>query len=266
MGLDIYCNGKCERVGSYSNVHCNRYVLILSGIYYLEKYIENMKTQQINCKTTIEETQNENIELEKKLESLNYKDCFEECCNIENEMTKNNEIIFDNEMNIHIYNTEEQIANEAINHLKKISTIRETEQQYNIGDTVSTIKSTSYIDYKYLQENWIKIVSTMINFNLDGVLYWVNHSDCEGIFKPEQCKNLLHYIKVVIPEALNGFKRDNKDNQNRHSLFMYLYEIDNKDVTTDNYTDFTPEQLCKAYYLYDVLNESVESGELVHFG
>jgi hypothetical protein len=266
MGLDIYCNGKCETVGSYSNVHCNRYVLILSGIYYLEKYIENMKAQQINCKTTIEKLQNENCELEKKLESLNYKDCFEECCNIEDEMSKNNQNVFNNEMDIHIYNTEEQIANEAIKHLKKISTKKEIERQYNIGNTISTIKSTSYIDYAYLQENWIKIVSTMINFNLDGVLYWVNHSDCEGIFKPKQCKKLLHYIKVVISEALNGFKRDRQDNQDRHSLFMYLYKIDNKDVTHDNYTDFTPEQLYKAYYLYDVLNESVESGKLVHFG
>lgn len=263
MGLDIDCNGVGRRVGSYSSVHIARNALVWSAIYFLENYCEKIESQikenaekmeenNIKIKELYEQLEDENIE-ENKAENIEKSI---EIYNVENSELDLNNIIFD---------AEKYTSMSLITHLKNVC---------RIGETISTLfpgqimKYKSHIDYDYLHKNKTEIFSQMRSLSLEGLIYWIDHSDCEGYFTSSQSSSFLHFIKTVIPVSLQYFEK-NKNVEGCHtvSIFDYLYNPDTCEdiITLENYKEYTQEEIGTSYYLYDVIRESDESGEPICF-
>lgn len=168
--------------------------------------------------------------------------------------------------------TKPTICNDELNrlkeHLEKMLICKE--KSLNISN-ISNKKVLYYvpIDYDYYENNDNDIYSLLQLFNIEGVLYFIIHNDCEGEITSSESKDFINFLSLAIPKSLPYFEDEkNKkpigcQDENNYSIFNLFN--DDYNINCNNYNDFDKENIYKHYYLYNVFQESINSGKNVVF-
>jgi len=248
MGLDIECNGMYERVGSYSSVHINRRVLLECALYYVKDKIEKMDAISLVTQTFPQE----------------YVDI--------NETEEQQDIIIETTISLTYDkpNESQQYFNliQLKEHLEKVLTPKVRTTYYKRSDgTTQQFDSVDEINYDYFIVKFSEIESCLEQNGLIGIMYWVNHSDCEGRISSNEAKEIIEFLSKTINTSLKYFAEKEKttseetNQRNKYTIFDYL----DGGITSENYMEQDLEDIYKSYYLYDIFYESVESGEDIVF-
>lgn len=128
------------------------------------------------------------------------------------------------------------------------------------------------INYHHYYQNENDINSLLKLFNLEGVLYFVIHSDCEGEITSSESKAFIDFLSITISKSLPYFADeenkkplDDQDNNDECGYSIFNLFRDEFNINCNNYNDFDQENIHKHYYLYDVFQKSVDSGNDVVF-
>ena len=209
MGLDIECNGICERVGSYSGVHTTRKVMLLAALYY--------------------------------------------CMDIEKKGTD-----------------EFGVIGALIHHLKLVLTQKTSKTKYNFGGQEHIITQVHDIDYSHLRENIEEIELLMGFYSIFGIMYWVNHSDCDGVINCLKARSILNALRIIIKPSIPYFiKQHNKETE--HSTEITYTDYNNLqwmfgDIIDDSTMEtLSDDDIINSFYLINVFNESIDSSDDIIF-
>jgi hypothetical protein len=79
------------------------------------------------------------------------------------------------------------IQKNLIEHLEKII----------IGDTYVGVFASS-VGYKHIHNNYSEIHRLLLNYNCEGLLLFVCHSDCEGYHSVNEVKKIIEWLKQIL--------------------------------------------------------------------
>lgn len=117
------------------------------------------------------------------------------------------------------------------------------------------IENNTDIDYTYLDDTYYTIFIMMKKYGIEGVLYWVFHSDWDGELKHNQSKKILDFVSKTMPRVIHYFI----ENNDTPTIFNILH------VDESNYKDYDINKIYKKYYLYDIFKYSVKKRKTIEF-
>ena len=157
-----------------------------------------------------------------------------------------------------------------IHHLKLILTQKTSETKYNFHGEVRTITHIHEIDYDHLHENLEEIELLMGFYSIFGIIYWVDHSDCDGTLNSLKVRSILNALRIIIKPSIPYFiKQHNKETE--HSTEITYTDYNNLqwmfgDIIDDSTMEtLSDDDIINSFYLHDVFNESIESGDDIIF-
>jgi len=102
-----------------------------------------------------------------------------------------------------------------IEHLEKIM----------IGDMFVGVFASS-VGYKHIHNNYSEIHRLLLNYNCDGLLLFVSHSDCEGQHTVKEVKKIIEWLKNIFSYKNNEstlYKHSLIDERSELSLYERFY-------------------------------------------
>ena len=196
MGLNLTCNGICQRVGAYSYVETAKNILLRTALYY--------------------------------------------CIDIQKKGTDDFGVI-----------------GELIHHIENVLKHVKSNVTYKVNGRAYHMIRLQKIDYNYLETNLEEIRDLMNLYNIYGIIHWIRHSDCNGSLDSIKAEEVIKTLQITVKPSIQYFIEEEDTTDFNH--LKYLFGFDDIDETLSG------EQIVEKYYLYNVFNESIKSGEDIIF-
>lgn len=104
----------------------------------------------------------------------------------------------------------------------------------------------SSVGYTHIHNNYSEIHRLLLNFNCEGLLLFVCHSDCDGFHSVNHVKKIIKWLKQIFSYEKN-------------ELILYKNNFINETLETGALS------LYERFYLSEILEHSVETNEPIEY-
>ena len=146
---------------------------------------------------------------------------------------------------------------ELIHHIKNVLKHVRSNVTYKVNGRALHMVRLQKIDYDYLETNLEEIRNFMNLYNIYGIIHWIRHSDCNGSLDSIKAEEIIKTLQITVKPSIQYFIGEEDTTDFNH--LKYLFGFNDVDETLSS------EELIKRFYLYNVFNESINSGEDIIF-
>ncbi len=159
---------------------------------------------------------------------------------------------------------------ERTNWIKATLKYLEANHLHQLLDELSTWLLNDHVNYNSVSAKPSKLMSQC---KLQGLHYFVVHSDCDGSWKPHQSKQILKTLEKII-----DYMEEEEDSDDSDELEDSDNQTENSDDSSNDDEDedepVQPEQAQPAntvsklqkHHMYKILSESVNTNTSIKFG
>ena len=149
------------------------------------------------------------------------------------------------------------VINDLINHIRNVLKHVKSNVTYKVNGMAYRMVRLQKIDYDYLETNLEEIRDFMELYNIYGIIHWIRHSDCNGILDSIKAESIIKTLQITVKPSIQYFIEEEDATDFNH--LKYLFGFDHVDEKLSG------EEIVEKYYLYNVFNESIKSGEDIIF-